>query len=169
MEIKRISGRVWLEVVTVFLLFSTISTADQFERCFLVSSKKYGVNIHLLKAIAEVESGMQPYAVNVNLKGKNRSFFIKNRKVASEFITYLEKKGYNFDVGISQINIKNIRRFGLSPVELLDPCKNIDLSARIMRELIDRHGMTWDAVWRYNGNKRYAKKVLKALKEIRKK
>lgn len=81
MEIKRISGRVWLEVVTVFLLFSTISTADQFERCFLVSSKKYGVNIHLLKAIAEVESGMQPYAVNVNLKGKNRSFFIKTERL----------------------------------------------------------------------------------------
>ncbi|WP_457622366.1 transglycosylase SLT domain-containing protein [Persephonella sp.] len=169
MEIKRISGRVWLEITAVFLLFFTVSGAEQLEKCFKSASERHGVNIYLLKAIAKVESSMYPYAVNVNLKGKNRSFFIKNRKVASEFITYLEKKGYNFDVGISQINIKNIRRFGLSPVELLDPCKNIDLSARIMRELIDRHGMTWDAVWRYNGNKRYAKKVLKALKEIRKK
>ncbi len=168
MEIKRISSGVWLEVALIFFSIIGLSFAEEYEKCFMDASDKYGINIHLLKAIAKVESGMHPYAVNINLKGRNKSFYIKNKKVASAFISYLEKKGYDFDVGISQINIRNIRRFGLSPVELLDPCKNIEISARILRELTRKYGVTWNAVWRYNGSKNYSKKIFKALKDLSK-
>ncbi|WP_456401977.1 transglycosylase SLT domain-containing protein, partial [Persephonella sp.] len=124
MEGKRIPCRIWLEVILpVFLLFN-FSLGDDLSKCFFNASKKYDVNIHLLKAVAKAESGMNSYAVNINLNGKSKSYILKDRRVAERFVRYLSENDFNFDVGISQINIKNIKRFGLSPEDLLDPCKN---------------------------------------------
>ena len=166
MEIKRISSRVWLEIILIFLFLFSSSFAYELERCFKKASRKYNINIYLLKAIAKVESNFNPYAININLEKENRSFYLQNKAIASKFVNYLEKHGYNFDIGICQINIKNIKRFGLSPIELLDPCKNIEISARILKELINRHGLSWEAVWRYNGNRGYALKIYKELKNL---
>lgn len=65
----------------------------------------------------------------------------------------------HFDVGLTQLNSRNIRRlarqYGLRPVEVLDPCINLTFSTQILEEQLDRHGYTWQAIAGYNGSTSY--------------
>jgi Transglycosylase SLT domain. len=45
----------------------------------------------------------------------------------------------------------------------LDPCYNLDVSAKLLRDLVDRYGLSWQAIWHYNGRPSYAYKVYHAL------
>ncbi len=138
--------------------------ANQFNYCFEQAASRYGVNVKLLYAIAKVESNFNPYAINVNANGRSiKEYYPANKQQAEIVLNYLIKHGYNFDVGIAQINIVNIRRWGLDPYSLLDPCYNLDVSARLLKELIARYGLNWRAIWHYNGRPSYAYKVYHAL------
>lgn len=150
-------------LLLVSLIISTVS-ANDLNRCFNEAAARYNIPPALLVAIAKVESGFRPWVMNINHNGQ--SVKVINPKTYEEavyYLTYLHQNGYNYDVGIGQINVANIRRFGINPVSLLDPCNNLMVSAYILRENINRYGFTWDAIWRYNGRRDYAYKVYKAL------
>ncbi len=132
--------------------------------CFNQASSKYGVPVKLLYAIAKVESDFNPYAINVNVDGRSvKEYYPKTKEEAKVVLNYLITHGYNFDVGIAQINVVNIQRWGLNPYSLLNPCYNLDVSARLLRELIQRYSLSWRAIWHYNGRPSYAYKVYHAL------
>ncbi len=136
----------------------------QYNYCFEQAAMRYGVNVKLLYAIAKVESDFNPYAINVNANGRSiKEYYPENKYQAKMVLDYLLSHGYNFDVGIAQINIVNIKRWGLDPYSLLDPCYNLDVSARLLKNLIDRYGLNWQAIWHYNGRPSYAYKVYHAL------
>lgn len=137
--------------------------------CFDDAAKKYNINPLLLKAIADVESNNHPYAINVNKNGSSvKAVFTSSKKTAIDYIRHFERTGYNYDVGLGQINIRNIKRYGMDSKELLNPCKNLHASAMLLKGLIERYGYTWEAVWRYNGSKDYAVKVYKKIKVLKK-
>lgn len=139
----------------------------QLNECFLSAANRYNIPVALLYAIAKVESGFRPYIININSNGKSiRVINPSNYEEAVKTLEYLYNSGYNFDVGIGQINVWNIKRLRLNYADLLDPCKNIHVSAYILKENVDRYGLTWDAIWRYNGRKDYAFKVYKALLQM---
>ncbi|MEM1672927.1 MAG: lytic transglycosylase domain-containing protein [Archaeoglobaceae archaeon] len=96
--------------------------------CFLSAERYYGVNAYLLYAIAKVESNLNPQAINRNKNG-------------------------TIDRGIMQINSSwdtYLRKYGIDPRYVWEPCYNIHLGAMILRHCMDRYGNTWRAVDCYN-------------------
>lgn len=151
-------------IFVMIAMFINITYATDLNRCFNEAAARYNIPPALLVAIAKVESGFRPWVININHNGQ--SVKVINPKTYEEavyYLNYLHQNGYNYDVGIGQINVSNIKRFRIEPVLLLDPCNNLMVSAHILRENINRYGFTWDAIWRYNGRKDYAYKVYRAL------
>lgn len=155
------------KALLTFLFIAVMSfhtMAQDINSCFIEASSKYGIPTGLLIAIAKVESGFRPWVININSNGQSvKVIEPKSLDEAAYYLRYLHQNGYNYDVGIGQINVANIRRFGIDPILLLDPCNNLLVSAHILRENINRYGFTWDAIWRYNGRRDYAYKVYRAL------
>lgn len=106
-------------------------TSTPYDPIFDASGARYGVPSNLLRAIARVESGFNPGALNPatgNYPNGSR------------------------DVGLMQINSSNGTRFGLSRADLLDPAKSVDAAARLLVELRTQLGdrfspFTWPAAY----------------------
>lgn len=80
--------------------------------------------------LVKTESRGNPIALGLN--GARLKFQPKNESQAIAWVKYLDKHGYNFDVGLGQVNIINIRKYKLSPEQLLNPCLNLKVSADIL-------------------------------------
>lgn len=127
--------------------------------CWHAAGDKYGISPTLLNAIGVVESNLNPLAVN-------RSHYHKTR---------------TYDIGLMQINAskKVMANLKLTQDDLLDPCTNIHVGARILHEKFIRFGVTWEAVGAYNAScttltktecqstrKRYAWRVYRAQRRL---
>ncbi|MFC3374905.1 lytic transglycosylase domain-containing protein [Rugamonas sp. CCM 8940] len=116
------------------------------QACWEEAGTRYGVNPHLLYAIAKTESGLNPAARNQNKNG-------------------------SYDVGLMQINsswLPRLRQFGLDERQLLEPCTSIQVGAWILAQNMQRLGNSWDAIGAYNSSKpalrlKYALRVYKNI------
>jgi type IV secretion system protein VirB1 len=84
-----------------------------------------------MNAIVQTESHGRPYAIGLN-HGYHLVYQPKSYEQARAWVIYLEKHHYNFDIGLGQVNIVNIHKFGYSAVDALDPCINIKMSAEVL-------------------------------------
>ena len=91
------------------------------------------VHVSTMQAIIRTESKNNPLALGIN-KGKRLRYQAKNHTQAVAWANYLEKNNYNFDIGLAQINIKNVRKMGYKAHELLDPCTNIRVAGKILQD-----------------------------------
>ncbi|HDR9331146.1 TPA: lytic transglycosylase domain-containing protein, partial [Burkholderia multivorans] len=107
------------------------------------------VSVSLLRGIAQVESGMNPNAVNTNANG-------------------------TIDIGLMQINsswLPTLAREGITQQSLFDPCTNAYVGAWIFSQNIRQLGPNWNAIGAYNAaspDKRlaYARKVFDAIRTM---
>lgn len=112
--------------------------------CFDEAGAVYNVSPRLLRAIAQVESGFRPDALNRNTDG-------------------------SYDYGVMQINSSWEKTLGRDRwMALGDPCFNIHIGAWILAQCVERHGYTWDAVGCYNSSKKekraaYARRISQVL------
>jgi soluble lytic murein transglycosylase-like protein len=115
--------------------------------CFEDAGRYYGVSPQLLWAIAKVESNFNPRAINRNKNG-------------------------TYDIGLMQINsswFPYLKKHGIDPSLLWEPCYNAHVGAMVLRHCIDTYGYSWRAVDCYNkgkkarGNSMYVWKVYKSL------
>lgn len=84
-----------------------------------------------LEAIVRVESGGNPLALNVNrLAGAQpRPVSVADAvRLAQSYIA----RGHSVDLGLAQINSRNLPRLGLTIEQVFDPCTNIAASGRIL-------------------------------------
>jgi type IV secretion system protein VirB1 len=92
-----------------------------------------GVAPPTLLAIAQVESGLDPLAIGINgpagLPVRVRSAAEATRRAEG-----LIAAGRNIDLGLAQINVRNLARLGLSVADAFDPCRNLSAAARILTE-----------------------------------
>ncbi|MDR3098494.1 MAG: transglycosylase SLT domain-containing protein [Paraburkholderia sp.] len=117
--------------------------------CIDDAASFHHVNVSLMRAIAQVESGTQTHAINTNSNG-------------------------TVDIGLMQINsswLPRLAREGISQQSLLDPCTNAYVGAWILSENIRQYGPTWSAIGAYNAaspDKRlaYARKVYDTAQSI---
>ena len=133
---------------SIFFIGLTLqANAQDLEACFLHAGAYYGVSPLILKAIAEVESGMNPKAINHNRNGTK-------------------------DLGIMQINtiwLKELKKYGIGEKELLeDPCLNIHIGAWILNRCIAKYGYNWKAVGCYHSctpklNENYSRRIYAVL------
>lgn len=91
------------------------------------------VNTHpdTVKAIIRVESNGNPLAIGVNFGG-NRSPRPQSANEAAQISRNLIENGKNIDMGLMQINSANMRRMGLTPEAIFDPCTNIRVGTQIL-------------------------------------
>lgn len=129
------------------LLLACFGTGQVQAFCWSQAARQHAIEPELLRAIADVESGQKPDAINLNKDGTR-------------------------DIGLMQINSSHLPRLksqGITEQRLLaEPCLSVEVGASILSGFIARYGYNWTAVGAYNaGNSphrqaarlRYAHKV----------
>jgi type IV secretion system protein VirB1 len=87
-------------------------------------------------ALVAVESSFNPHAIGVVggvLERQPRS-----RAKALATATRLQATGWNFSVGLTQINVHNFQRLGLTPATAFDPCENLRAMQVVLTECFGR-------------------------------
>jgi type IV secretion system protein VirB1 len=128
------------------------------------------VPAEVMEHVVHVESSRNPFAIGVvggRLLRQPRSL-----AEASATMRMLEENGYNYSIGLAQVNRINFERFGLdSPEKGFDVCNNLAAGASILSECLQRHEGRWGDAFScyYSGNARtgyehgYVQKVFGAM------
>jgi len=83
-----------------------------------------------MAAVVKQESGGAPWVVNNNTTGKSLAYPSKAAAVAAAMSAI--GSGESVDMGLAQINSKNLPALGLSVEQVFDPCTNIAAGASIL-------------------------------------
>nr|WP_240201987.1 lytic transglycosylase domain-containing protein [Burkholderia sp. LMG 13014] len=83
-----------------------------------------------MAAIVRTESGFNPYAIGI-VHGKLRRQ-PSNMAEAVATVRALEASGWNFSVGLAQVNRANWPTYGLTAKNAFDPCRNLAAGAAIL-------------------------------------
>lgn len=84
-----------------------------------------------LLSVVQAESGRDPLAVGVN--GRNRrSYRPATPAAAAALAGRLIAGGQNLDLGLAQINSRNLARLGLTVADAFDPCRNLAAEAQVL-------------------------------------
>lgn len=116
--------------------FLLAASTGSMATCFEEAARQYGLNEGLLRAVVQVESGGNNRAINGS---------------------HQEKTG-SVDIGLMQINSRwldtpTFKRQGITREALRnDACLNLKVGAWILRDDLDRHGDSWDAIGAYNAS-----------------
>lgn len=90
-----------------------------------------------MRHVVHVESASNPFAVGV--VGGRLSRQPRNLHEALEAVRLLKEQGYNFSVGIAQVNRYNLAPYGLkSYAEAFEVCPNLRAGSRILQECYRR-------------------------------
>ncbi|WP_415718386.1 lytic transglycosylase domain-containing protein [Maridesulfovibrio sp.] len=107
-------------------------------------AEEFSLQPEILNAIADYESGYNPWALNI----EGRSVYPDSREEALAIIE--RNRGKSYDLGLMQVNSYWIRKFELSPAEALEPEENLRLGAWILRYCLDSYGYNWRAIGAYH-------------------
>ncbi|MGO1072771.1 lytic transglycosylase domain-containing protein [Lysobacter sp. CA199] len=87
--------------------------------------------------VVRVESSFNPYAIGV--VGGRLVRQPKNLPEAVATVRMLERRGYNFSLGVAQVNRYNLGKYGLDSYEkAFDVCPNLQAGSRILAECYTR-------------------------------
>lgn len=114
--------------------------------CFDEAGQHYNVSPDLLRAIAQVESNLDPHAYN------------ENRNQHGEIISR--------DFGLMQINsswFDKLRDFNVTEKNIYEPCFNVSLGAWVLSANFASHGYNWNSVGAYNAG--FSKRTENARKK----
>ncbi|MRK19077.1 transglycosylase SLT domain-containing protein [Pseudomonas sp. JG-B] len=139
----------------------------------------YGVPSEVLFAVARQESnarltiGYYPWPWTLNVDGEGKRFATLPEACAAAIKAIAEKGRYKVDIGIAQLNWGwNGARFFASPCDSLDPIRNLQVAASLLRGHYNDSGSWIEAIGRYHHPKggapaeKYKKLVAKHLERI---
>jgi len=107
----------------------------------------------IMHHVVQVESSHNPYAIGVVGGRLARQPRTLDEAVATARM--LEKEGYNFSLGLAQVNRHNLRRQGLDTYEMaFGQCANLQAGARILADCHARAKGDWGKAFScyYSGN-----------------
>ena len=113
-----------------------MSTIDATLFAGLLTACAPHVDSATVSAIVQVESAMNPFAIGVVGGALQRQ--PRNRDEAVATARSLQATGWNFSVGLAQINARNLARLGLSLDNAFDPCRNLAAMETVLNECFDR-------------------------------
>jgi soluble lytic murein transglycosylase-like protein len=106
-----------------------------------------GIPQDLLKAIAKIESGLSPWAVNAG----GRSHIFRSKEAAAKYVRELVEEGTtNFSVGCMQLHYASHRRHFKTVEAMFEPENNIAHAAKLIKTLERRHGSMERAIKLYH-------------------
>lgn len=92
-----------------------------------------------IQAVIQVESAGDPLAMGINLPGQpSRSFRPADTASAKRVINAVLARGGSVDLGLMQVNNRNLKVLGYRIEEMFDPCTNIRAGALILQEAYGR-------------------------------
>lgn len=107
-----------------------------------------GVHPTTLQAVVRTESDFNPFAIGV--VGGRLVRQPQNRDEAVATVKALDAAGWNYSMGLSQINRSNLSRYGMDANAAFDPCANLRAGAAILSDCYsrasDRMGAGQDAL-----------------------
>ena len=94
------------------------------------------VHADTARALVSVESAFNPWAIGV----VGGALLRQPRHRAEALVTAraLQAGGWNFSVGLGQINVGNFKRLGLSLDSAFEPCNNLAAMQTVLAECFDR-------------------------------
>ncbi len=108
----------------------------------LMSCPNQAVPAEVMHHIVHVESGYNPFAIGV--VGGQLVRQPQNLDEAIATAQMLETKGYNYSLGVSQVNRSNLAKYGLDTyAKAFDPCLNLSVGSRILNECYYSSGGDW--------------------------
>lgn len=111
------------------------------------------VPANVMHHVVRVESSFNPYAIGV-VGGR----LLRQPKTLAEALAtvrMLEGRGYNFSLGLAQVNRYNLAKYGLDSYEkAFQQCPNLLAGSRILAECHSRSGGDWGKSFScyYSGN-----------------
>ena len=94
------------------------------------------VHTHTAHALVSVESAFNPWAIGVVGGALVRQ--PRHRAEALATARALQAAGWNFSVGLGQINVGNFERLGLTLDAAFEPCTNLTAMQSVLAECFDR-------------------------------
>lgn len=135
-----LAGLVFLMLLVLLMLQSPRASAQEPQAsasfAALAQTCAPHVDVTTLAALVRVESGFNPYAIGVvgaHLQSQPRSY-----AEAVATARALAARGYNFSVGLGQVNVRNLARVGESLVTIFEPCRNLRASSAILQQCFAR-------------------------------
>ncbi|WP_207949583.1 transglycosylase SLT domain-containing protein [Luteimonas aestuarii] len=107
----------------------------------------------VMRHVVRIESSFNPYAIGV--VGGRLVRQPRNLPEAVSTARMLESEGYNFSLGLAQVNRYNLASYGLDSYEkAFQACPNLQAGARILAECYHRSGGDWGKAFScyYSGN-----------------
>ncbi|WP_085344647.1 lytic transglycosylase domain-containing protein [Vibrio sp. ArtGut-C1] len=102
----------------------------------LLNTCQSQVDASILKRLIDNESSRNPYAIAV--VGANAINQPNTLEDAIQIATDLDKDGFNYSLGLMQINKKNFPAYGLTIERAFDACTNIEVGADIYAKCYQR-------------------------------
>ena len=94
------------------------------------------VHVETAQALVRAESSLNPYAIGV--VGGRLERQPRERAEALATAWQLQRNGWNFSVGLAQINRHNLPRLGLTLETAFDPCSNLQSMQAILGDCFER-------------------------------
>lgn len=119
----------------------------------LASCTDLAVPLDVMQHVVRVESSHNPFAIGV--VGGHLVRQPNNLQEALATARMLESRGFNFSLGIAQVNRYNLGKFGLDSYEkAFQTCPNLQAGSRILAECYGRSGNDWGKSFScyYSGN-----------------
>lgn len=98
----------------------------------MILAERCAPSVHpkTMAAIVMAESSGDPLAINVN--GTRNPQPATSRVTAIQTARSYIAAGYSVDLGLGQVNSRNLKRLGLTVEQMFQPCANLAASARIL-------------------------------------
>lgn len=119
----------------------------------MLACPNLAVSPEVMQHIVHVESGANPYAIGV--VGGQLERQPKNLAEALATVQMLDTKGYNFSVGLAQVNRANLGRYGLNSYQkAFNACPNLSAGAHILADCYSSAHGDWGKAFScyYSGN-----------------
>ena len=85
-----------------------------------------------------VETQHKPFSIGYRIVKNRQDYRLpsspKTLAEAKYIANWLYANGYKYDAGIAQVNSTNFARFGVTPDDMLDTCKNLNIASKILME-----------------------------------
>jgi len=94
------------------------------------------VHVDTIQRIVHVESSYNPYAIGV--VGAHLERQPRTLGEAISTARWLEANGYNFSVGLAQVNKSNFSKYGLTLEKAFQACPNLRAGGEIIKECFGR-------------------------------
>jgi type IV secretion system protein VirB1 len=119
----------------------------------LMGCQGLAVPSEVMHHVVRVESSYNPYAIGV--VGGRLVRQPKNLPEALATVRMLEGRGFNFSIGLAQVNRYNLDKYGLDSYEkAFEPCANLKAGSKILAECYKRANGDWGKSFScyYSGN-----------------